>query len=196
MFTFRRTLAALVAVTGLVAVPAAQASPPVTVTTGLPATWTSAAGSGLNTTFFTDSLVHKGQCGADAYNLCDDTLVHVTADQVVEGTTMKFRIDGFSQTSDFDLRVYESDAAGAAGTYSGSPTGDAAANDIAAGTPAAGNDPRATAAGDPETKVIDVTGLVDDTGALDAYFLVRIPYFTVANDSYTGHATLVPPAAG
>lgn len=201
MHTPRRTLALLVALAGLaVAAPANAADRTVTVTPAAPAvSWAGPLTNGLNLTFLVDGPgATKAACGKDLQNYCDTTLVHVLADNVAEGMRIKFRIDGFGQASDFDLKVYASDETGAADGELGSPTGDAAASDPFNGTPAAGKglDLRQTAAGDYETNILDLGDARDpDTGAVDAYYLVQVPYFMVANDTYAGHATLLPPAA-
>src|SRR3954449_7840951 len=112
--------------------------------------WTGAAGTGLNPTWLVNSLRPTGQCGTDVYNFCDETLVHFTTPLLAEGTQLKFRIDNYNPApSDFDLRVYESDATGAADAYLGSPKGD-----VTTTSPLGANDPRATAAGDFETKIV------------------------------------------
>ena len=80
----------------------------------------------------------------------------------VAGGTVTFRIDGFSQASDFDLRVYESDDTGAPFGKSTSPTGDNEGT-----SPLGGNDPRNTGAGDYETTEMPVDGYVDENGDLD-----------------------------
>jgi hypothetical protein len=192
MHTARRPVALLVSLCALaIAVPAAQADLRTkTVTPEAPsATWTGTPAAGLNLTWFADSLRPTGQCGTDAQNYCDKTLVHFTADNFVDGTQLKFRIEGFSAPNDYDLRVYKSDPTGAQGTYLKSPTGDAAT-----GGPLGANDPRATAAGDPETKMVNPSDELDaDTGTVDAWYLVVIPYFTSANATYNGSVAVIAP---
>lgn len=200
MHTPRRPLALLVALAGLaVAAPANAADRTVTVTPAATvADWAGPTTNGLNVTFLVDGPgPTAGACGKDLQSYCDTTLVHVLADNVAEGSQIKFRIDGFSQASDFDLKVFASDETGAADGELGSPTGDSAADSPFNGTPAEGLDPRSTAAGDYETNIEDLGDARDpDTGAVDAYYLVQIPYFMVANDTYAGHATLIQPALG
>jgi hypothetical protein len=160
--------------------------------------WTGATSTGLNTSFFLDGTApgQTGTCGKDPNTMCESGLVHVIATDV-SGGQLTFRLDGFQPTSDFDLRVYNADAEGTPDGDSISPTGDNAGT-----SPLGANDPRNTGAGDFETTTIDVSSLVDDTGAVDAYFLVQIPYFTVINDSYTlgakltGLTPFVPATAG
>lgn len=194
MHISRHPLAVLVAVAGLAAAaPAANAAPDKTISPATPTvTWTSAVGNGLNLTWLVNTGPAKGTCGTDLQNFCDVTLVHLVADHLAEGSQLKFRLDGFGPASDFDLRVYASDADKTYGAKTiASPTGD-----VTTTSPAGGNDPRATSAGDYETVITDVSGLIDpDTGAVDAYYLVMIPYFMVANDKYTGTVTLIQPAA-
>lgn len=189
--SIRSTLLAGV-LAGLAASAPAQAAPDrtVTVTSAAPAaTWTSAAGNGLNPTWLINTGPVKGTCGKDVNNYCETTLVHVTADNIGDGS-VKFRIDGFTAASDFDLRVYESDPAGTMGTKIGSPTGD-----VAGTSPAGDLDPRHTGPGDFETTHAPVGAYIDtETNTLDAYFLIAVPYFTVANDKYSGHATLTQTA--
>ncbi|MCW2967252.1 MAG: hypothetical protein JWM71_1024 [Solirubrobacteraceae bacterium] len=150
------------------------------------ASWTGATANGLNTSFFLDGTApgQKGTCGKDPNTMCESGLVHVVASGV-SGGQLKFRLDGFQPYSDFDLRVYSADEQGAPDGAALTPKGDNQST-----SPAGANDPRNTGAGDYETTTVDVSSLVDDAGDVDAYFLVRIPYFMVANDSYKLTATL------
>src|SRR3954447_23079586 len=152
MHNARRISALLALAASALIVPAAHASPGQELNPAKPTVkWTSAAGTDLNVTWLVDSLHPTGQCGADVYRFCDETLVHFTTPLLADGTQLKFRIENFNPVaSDFDLRVYESDATGAADRYLGGATGDTATT-----SPLKGNDPRSTAAGDPETKVVD-----------------------------------------
>lgn len=147
------------------------------------ATWTGAKASGLNVSWFTDSINKSGRCGSSLQDYCDETLIHLTAGPAgfSPGAQASFRIEGFSpQASDFDLRVYESDASGALGTYLGSPTSDNA------GSSKLGDlDPRNTWIGDYET-----VGAVPF--GTDAYYLMRVVYFTVADGTYQGKVRLTP----
>lgn len=187
-----RAIGLLAGLAALAAAPAAQAAIDRTVTidpTAAGAQWSPAPASGLNTSFFLDGFGPlKGSCGKDVSNYCDQTLVHVTGNILTQPTlSVKFRIDGFNpQASDFDLRIYDADADGNLFGKIGSPQSDAAQS-----SPLGSNDPRSTAIGDYETTVIDLNGYEDPaTGAVDAYFVVLVPYFTVANGTFTGHATL------
>ncbi len=185
--TWKMTL--LGALAALAVAAPASASPTVTISpTSDAATWTSAPGNGANVSYFADLGAGpsqlRGSCGSDPQNNCDLTLVHIT-DAPLSGGSVKFRIDGFQPVSDFDLRVYGSDASGAEYEDLSDPQGD-----VAAGSPLGSNDPRHTSVGDFETTEIPLGGYVDDEG--EAWFLVKVPYFLVANDSYTGHATLLP----
>lgn len=150
------------------------------------ATWTGATSTALNTSFFLDGTApgQKGTCGKDPNTMCENGLVHVVASGVSGGQAV-FRIDGFQPYSDFDLRVYSADDQGAPDGDSISPTGDNEGT-----SPAGGNDPRNTGAGDFETTTVDLSGYVDEAGNLDAYFLIQVPYFTVVNDSYKFSAKL------
>lgn len=186
-------LALLATLVGAVTAPVASASDPVSVSSdpaSLQADWTSPVGSGLNTSFLLDGIATDGTCGDldDPQAACDATVVHVSG-VVGEGSTATFRIDGFLPVSDFDLRVYTADAQGNADTYLDSPT----STDVSESSPLGSSDPRYTGAGDYENKVIDVAQYSDpQTGEIDQYFVVQVPYFLVANDSYTGHVTLDP----
>jgi hypothetical protein len=148
-------------------------------------------GNGANTSYFADGLAgQKGTCGplTDLRTACDKTLVRVTG-VVGEGSTLKFRIDGFRPVSDFDIRVYTSDETGELDAYQGSPT----STDVSESSPLEGDDPRYTSAGDYENKVVDVAAFADsETGVIDQYFAVVVPYFAVAQDAYQGHAVLDP----
>ena len=184
-----RTTPALAAALSSLAVlaPAAGAAPDRAVTVSpdaAKATWTGVPAPALNVSFLPPAGPVKGTCTKDPQYYCDLTLVHVTAADISDGN-VTFRIDGFQPYSDFDLRVYASDADGNPDTYLGSP-----ASDNAATSPLGANDPRNTAAGDYESKAVPLGGDIDAQNAVDEYFLVEVPYFMVANDQYTGHATL------
>lgn len=184
----RLALAATGGLICLIAVPA-SAAPRTTEalsSTNLEANWQGATASGVNTSYFLDSFTGRGTCAStDAQSYCDATLVHVDPKIVTDGaTTITFRIEDFGKAADdFDLRVYRSDAGGARLEYLGSPTGD-----IAKTSPLGDLDPRHTFMGDYETKV------VTDIRAAD-YYLVEVVYFTVAESSYKGRATIanLPP---
>src|SRR5882724_9427309 len=128
MRTSFRLVTLLAAVAGLaIIVPAASAAVDRTVSVS-PATpkadWAGATTTGFNTSFFADGIGPvTGSCGKDTQDYCEQTLVHVTGDDIGGGTAT-FRIDGFQPYSDFDLRVYESDETGALGTYLGAPQSD------------------------------------------------------------------------
>jgi hypothetical protein len=173
---------------GLVVAAPASAARTVTVSPTAPASWTSDPGNGLNTGFGTDPGVGpaalRGKCGTSTQDYCDFTLVHFTGAPLTGGTAT-FRIDGFQPYSDFDLRVYASDASGEQFEDLSDPTGD-----VTKDSPLGEDDPRATGAGDFETTQLDLTGYVDANR--EAYFLVVVPYFLVANDTYTGRVTLTP----
>jgi hypothetical protein len=186
-----RLLAIGLAVAGLgVMAPAAVASPNQAISPAkLKADWASPAGVGLNTSYLLDGLAgQKGTCGGldNPQTACDKTLVHLTG-IIGEGSTVKFRIDGFLPVSDFDLRVYTADAAGNLETHLGSPS----STDVSETSPLGADDPRWTSAGDYENKLVDVTQYADpETGVVDQWFAVVVPYFLSANDVYQGHATL------
>jgi hypothetical protein len=176
-----RTSLGLLAAAGLAAAaPAAHAAKDQVVTAEKGATWTSAPASGLNTSFLLGET--RGTCaGTDATNICDTTLVHVTATDV-ESAVASFRIEGYRPTSDFDIRVYESDAEGTKGAKVGTLAGD-----VDKDSPLGADDPRHTGPGDFETTTVPLAA-DEDTNDIDAYYLVVVPYFAVANDSYTGKA--------
>lgn len=184
----RLVLAAAVGLTCLAAFPASATTERevvldrATLADGtIAAEWEGLELSGANTSFFLDGLATTGSCAdTDATDYCDTTLVQVDPDLVL-GTakpTLTFRIEGFRPVDDFDLRVYESNAAGEARTYLGSPESD---NEKT--SPLGDLDLRNTGAGDFETKV--VTGVKPGR-----YYLVEVVYFAVAQGSYTGKATL------
>lgn len=131
--------------------------------------WTGAPTAGVNGTWFLDGTgpIKSGQCTTDPYTYCDDTLVRFTSDVPLEDSTLSFRIDGF-QHSDYDLRVYASDASGAAGELLGTGKGEGK-----------GLVPVATFAGDPESFSTEADP--------DSWYLVRVVYFAVPGDeNYTG----------
>ncbi len=165
----------------------ASASPTVTISPTSAATWTGPVGNGANVSHFADLGVGpsqlRGKCGSDLQTNCDITLVHITG-APTSGGSVKFRIDGFQPYSDFDLRVYGSDASGEQYEDLTAPQGD-----VAASSPLGSDDPRHTSAGDFETTEVSLSGYVSGG---QAWFLVKVPYFLVANDTYTGHATLLP----
>jgi hypothetical protein len=162
------------------AAPAAEAAPRAVTVSPEKKTvaWDGLPGPGLNVTWFTDSLRPTGQCGADVNNFCDETLVHFDSDEDITPSTLKFRMEGFAQYSDFDLRVYESDESGEPLNYLGSPTSDNSQT-----SQLGSNDPRNTFIGDFES--LEVADPLPDS-----YYLVRVVYFTVApNESYKGSVT-------
>lgn len=181
----RAALAATLAGLALAGTASAAPDRTITVTSGpapVTADWIGAVGTGLNTSFFLDGNVpgQTGTCGSvdDPQTACETTLVHVVGDPIGSGT-VTFRIDGFQPVSDFDLRAFASDETGAAEGDPADPTGDSESGPLGA------LDPRATSAGDFETATIPLDG--GEGEPLDQYFLVQVPYFMVANDSYTGH---------
>ena len=189
MHISRRPLALALAVAGI-APATALGSPNQAISPDkLKADWTSPVGTGLNTSYFLDGTAgQSGTCGAlsDPRAACDKTLVHVTG-VVGEGSSITFRIDGFLPVSDFDLRVYTAEADGTLVDDLGSPT----TTDAEESSPLGELDPRRTSAGDFENKVVDITSYADyETGEIDQWFAVVVPYFLVANDKYAGHATL------
>jgi hypothetical protein len=182
------SLAALAA--GLIFAGTASAAPDRTIelTSGpapTTATWTGTAGTGLNTSFFLDGTApgQKGTCGTvdDPRTACETTLVHLTG-APIGGGTATFRIDGFQPVSDFDLRVSNSDETGGPDGDPFDPTGDSESG------PLGDLDPRATSAGDFETVTVSLPE--GDGTPLDQYFVVQVPYFLVASDSYTGTVKL------
>lgn len=181
----RVALAATLVSLALAAPAGAALDRTVEVTPTTKADWTSLPGSGLNLTWLANSGPAKGACGTDLQNRCELTLVHVTATNVATAA-LTFRIDGFGPASDFDLRVYASDAQGTFGGKTvASPKGDSTKG------PLGEDDPRNTAAGDFETVELVADDAIDlATGELDAYYLVMVPYFAVFNDKYSGHVSL------
>jgi hypothetical protein len=163
----------LAAVIGLAALPASASAAARTITIDAAAptqSWTGTATQGFNPMFFDSHL--PGECGTDPNNYCDDTLVHFTSADALDESGLTFHIDGFDH-SDFDLRVYTSDASGAVGDLIG--TGKGEGTGLAGGT-------LPTWVGDPE----NVSTYADP----DSWFLVRVVYFTVPGDEvYSGKLT-------
>lgn len=166
----RPAFLALAAVAGL-ALPAAASAAPraITIDPDAPSkTWTGAPAPAANVTFYEGNRTKLSACGTTPRDYCDDTLVHFTGEGPYDASDITFRIDGF-QHSDYDLRVYASDATGAEGEYLGDPTGDGAG--LVPQLP--------TFWGDGETKTVAA-----DPGS---WFLVRVVYFTVAgHEGYNG----------
>lgn len=136
--------------------------------------------SGHNISYFFDGLATTGSCGKTLEDMCETILVHVTGEPQTDeekavGKYIKFRMDGFTAASDFDLRVYDSNASGAKLSHLGSPRGDSTYDET---TGLGTLDPRNTGPGDYERKVVKPT---KDDGQ---YYLVEIPYFAVVNDHY------------
>lgn len=136
-------------------------------------TWTGKDTPGANTSFFLDSTTKAGTCAkTDQFSQCDETLVQIGNDKPKGASKITFRIGEYSvPTSDFDLRVYESNAAGAPLTKVGSPI-----SEYGESSGLGGLDPRSTGAGDNERT--ELTGTV----ALKAgkYYLVQVVYFASA----------------
>jgi hypothetical protein len=191
MHVSRRSLALLAALGGLACAPAAHAAADhnLSVTPAAPtANVTGATAVGFNTSWLAHEVNAKApapSCGKDPSTMCETTLVHVTGDAGVGSGTITFRIDGFQQYSDFDLKTFDSNAAGDQVKNLGSPDTDPTAT-----TPLP-VDALASAAGDFETKVVPLDDYLDGAGGpFDAYFLIAVPYFIVPNDSYKLHVTL------
>lgn len=201
----RRALLSSLALLALAA-PSAMAAPRTATVTpeSAVATWDGARANGANVSWFTDSLRPSGVCDTtDARSYCDDTLVHFTADELVEGAQLQVRIEDFdSIASDFDLRVYTSNVEGEAVEYLGSPDGDFNSDHPTDGTQLAPVGDAAfpllgTSLTDFETKVVDLAPTaVENSVAANGYFLVRVVYFAAANSKYEGSATYLAPAAG
>lgn len=176
----KRSLLAAVLAATLLAAPAAQAAPDRAVTLSAVepvASWSGAAKTAFNTTFYMASTTGRAACGKTAQDFCEDTLVRIDP-ELAGAKKLAVRLDGFSQASDFDLRVYASNATGDALNDLGSPQGE-----VTQTSPLGTLDPRATAHGDFETK--DLTGV-----KAGQHYLVRIVYFAVADEGYRGTVTL------
>lgn len=173
----RLTVAAVSGLAALaVAAPAASAAPDrtVSVTHEAPkASYTGATGNGANVSYFLDGTATKGACGKTDQDRCDSTLVRI--DSLVEKSAkLKVLMNGFAPVSDFDLRVYASNDKGERLSYLGSPDSETAKT-----SPLGTSDPRATSAGDFESK--EISGV-----KTNQYYLIEVVYFAVANDKYTG----------
>ena len=191
MHVNRRLLALLAAVGGLACAPAAHAAADhaIDLSPGdAPKVVNGVTTVGFNTSWLlyeTSTKAPAPVCGKDPNTMCESTLVHVTGDDIGDGT-LTLRLDGFQPYSDFDLKSYESDASGTQGKKLASPVGD-----VTKSSPLGGSDPRQTAAGDFETTTLQLGDYLDgEGGPLDAYFLIEIPYFMVPNDTYRLTATL------
>ena len=147
----------------------------------LKTTWTGATTSGANASWFGDFVTDGGTCNStEATAYCDETLVKVDIRKTKSNTQLKLRIDQFGKPSDdFDLRVYESNANGDRITYLGSPAGE-----VCETSPLGCDDPRNTAAGDFETKIISNIKACQ-------YYLVQVVYFAVVESNYRGSAELL-----
>jgi hypothetical protein len=102
-------------------VPAAQASPPGTVTPTTPFTWSGPVATGHNE----DYIAALGEpCGVTVETFCDATLINVVAGDFFEtfGGGVEFSIAD-TPGNDFDLYVYASDAAGTRGQLVGASAG-------------------------------------------------------------------------
>lgn len=147
-------------------------------------TWDGTATPGFNMTFFEGEATGLAECGQDVETYCDDTLVHFTSPFAVDESDLRFRIDGFT-SSDYDLRVYASDAEGTEGEFLG--TGDGERNG-----PAGALLP--TFIGDFES--------FSTFAEPDSWYLVRVVYFTApGHESYRGSVSwtgteLIPGGGG
>jgi hypothetical protein len=176
-----RALSTIAVLAGLL-VPAAACAAPRTITVDpdhATASWEGTPTPAANVGFFEESAGLAG-CGTSPTDYCDDTLVHFAGAGPFDDSGLTFRIEGFDH-SDYDLRVYTSDATGAQGDYLGNGTGD--------GTGALGA-ALPTFMGDPET----YTTFADP----DTYYLVRVVYFAVPGDeAYAGKVSWAgTPATG
>jgi hypothetical protein len=191
MSTSLRRLAPLtIALAALLAGPA-QAAPDQTNETPMGVDsptfeWTGKPDPGLNPSFFTGG---EGDCsGGDPSTTCDDTLVRLADDfKAAAGTKMKFLIDGYAvPASDYDIRVYQSDAKGAAKTLLSSPTSETYEPlGLGAAATAPGDAESWTATGPSQLKA-------------GRYYLVRVVYFAAAGGydgsiELTGAEKLPPP---
>ena len=161
-----RALTTIAVLAGLV-VPAAATAAPRAITISpdaATATWDGAPTPAANVSFYEGDTTKRSACGTSPTDYCDDTLVHFTGEGPFEESQLTFGIGGYTH-SDYDLRVYTSDATGAQGDYLGDPEGDGA-GPLGAVLP--------TFAGDGET----LSTFADP----DTYFLVRVVYFSTPGD--------------
>jgi hypothetical protein len=109
------------AVVCVAAAPAAEASPPGTVTPTMPFTWSGPVATGHNENY--DAATGE-PCGATVETFCDATLINVQAGDFFEtsGGGVEFAISN-TPGNDFDLYVYASDAAGTRGQLVGASAG-------------------------------------------------------------------------
>ncbi|HEX8121413.1 MAG TPA: sialidase family protein [Solirubrobacteraceae bacterium] len=160
-----RALSILVALTALALLPASAsaADRSGTVTGTQPFQWDTPPNVGANANYDGPS---GEPCGHTPDAQCDTTLLHVDAGAFFQSHAGGMQVDAGDftiPTSDFDLYVYESDAAGTRGRLVAS----------SGGVP--GNEE--------STTVPDV----DPTG----YYLVQVIYFAVTGSGYHGSAKLV-----
>lgn len=135
------------------------------------ATWRGAKTTAFNVSHFMANTTGLAACGKSAEAFCETSLV--AAGPETTAKRLRVRIDGFEARSDFDLRVFDSDATGKRGTLLGSAVGDIAESSVLGEA-----DPRHTAAGDAET--FEVTGVKPGR-----HVLVEVVYFSVVDDAYT-----------
>jgi hypothetical protein len=178
----RITRLAVAAFASLALIPAAALAAPdrslVLTGAGPKLSWDGASASGANTSF---NLV-EGECGKAQNNYCEESLVFLNTNNA-SGVTLKAVMDGFSQTNDFDLKVYKSNAAGAA---EGDEIGERSTV-VSDTSPLGTDDPRYTGPGDFETVTV--------AGA-KGYFLIRVIYFAVNNGAYKGTVEITGAPAG
>lgn len=192
----RRLAPLTIAVLALSAGPA-FAAPDRAIATALDATnttvsWTGRDTPGANTSFFLDSFTKTGNCAkTDATSMCDETLVQVGQGIAKSSSKLTFRIADYAvPTADFDLRVYESNAAGQPLTKAGSPI-----SEYGEASGLGSLDPRSTSAGDFERTELSGTAFVKP----GKFYLVQVVYFASAG-SYKGSVKIekfdppLPPA--
>jgi hypothetical protein len=162
-----RALAALLV---LAAIPTSAAAAPRTITIdadGPAKTWQGTATQGFNMSFFDSHLANS--CGTAINDYCDDTLVHFTSAVPYDDSNLNFEIGGFEH-SDFDMRVYASDATGKVGDLLTTGDGD-------------GSGPLNPAISSGPGEVETASTFAEP----DSYFLVRVVYFLVPGDEvYSG----------
>lgn len=118
----KRSICAVALAAAAVFPASALASPAQTVTPEAPvAKFRGPAQLGANVSYFGE-VAAPGSCSTSPETYCDTTLVKVEGD-FLGNKALTVRLDGFTY-SDYDLRVYKSNAQGARLSFNGNPAGD------------------------------------------------------------------------
>ena len=184
MSTKRLVFAAAAAATLALAGPAAAADRTVQITPAAPtATWAGATTVGANASWFADGTQGQktGACTKDATTYCDDTIIKVGdfENHDEQGATILFRMEGFEQYEDFDLRISRLDEQGNPSELVSPVSGGCPDTD--------GNGPFSAAIG---TFMGDYESCTVAGVAPGESFLMQVVYFAVPMGSYDGSAKI------